>query len=313
MNLVNIDFNLLKMLDALITERNVTRAGERLGRTQPAMSNALQRLRQLLRDQLLVREPGGFALTPRAESIQQPLREAIALFESCLDEKNAFDPARASGVFRLSVPDRLSLVVVPPLLERLQKQAPNMELQVLTADRKPALELLKQDSTDLALGWLDQKPDYLSAEFMLSENLFCVFRPGHPILKRGTKYNIATVLSFPHVIVSATGERTAIFDDLLLLHSLRRHALVSVTNFTSVPYLLTHSNMIGVFTKLASDVFENTFRLKKRPVPINVGKISTQMVWHSRHDRDQKHVWLRSQIKAIYQRFRLSRRQSAKK
>jgi len=303
MNLGNLDFNLLKVLDALISERNVTRAGLRLGRSQPAVSNALHKLRVTLGDDLLVRGPNGFVLTPRAEMIRAPLREAIALAENCLAGEAQFNPATATGVFRLSTPDRLSISVVPPLFDRLRKLAPNMSLQILTADRKQALDLLDQDRTDIALGWLDQKPRHLNAEFMLAERLFCVVRRDHPILKRGQKFDIATVLSFPHLIVSATGNRTAIFDDLLLRHRLRRHALVAVTNFTAVPHLLARSDMIGVFTELASNVFERSFKLAKRAVPIDVGEISTNMVWHRRNDRDKKHVWLRQQIKAVYQTF----------
>jgi len=303
MNLGNLDFNLLKVLDALIGERNVTRAGVRLGRSQPAVSNALNKLRKILGDDLLVRGPNGFVLTPRAEAIRAPLHEAIALAEGCLAGEAQFNPATATGVFRLSTPDRLSMAVVPPLFDRLRRLAPNMSLQILTADRKQALDLLDQDRTDLALGWLDEKPSHFNAEFMLAENLFCVFRRDHPILKRGTKFDIAAVLSFPHIIVSATGNRTAIFDDLLLRHRLRRRALVAVTNFTAVPHLLARSDMIGVFTELASSVFERTFKLAKRPVPINIGKISTNMVWHHRNDKDKKHVWLRRQINAVYDAF----------
>jgi DNA-binding transcriptional LysR family regulator len=303
MNLGTIDFNLLKVLDALITERNVTRAGKRLGRSQPAVSNALQRLRVLLSDDLLVRGPNGFVLTPRAEAIRTPLREAIALVEGCLIDEEQFDPTSATGVFRLSTPDRLSLAVVTPLYARLQQFAPNMALQVLTADRKQALDLLDQDRTDLALGWLDEKPSHLNIEFLLDESLFCVFRRDHPILKRRKKFDIESVLSFPHLVVSATGQRAAIFDDLILRHGLRRHALVAVTNFTAVPHLLIHSDMIGVFTQLASDVFEKSFNLAKRPVPIDVGKISTNMVWQMRNDKDPKHVWLRNQVKAVYQKL----------
>ena len=121
MNLTNIDFNLLKALDALVAERNVTKASKRLGRSQPAVSNALQRLRQLLGDDLLVRGPSGFVLTPRAEAIREPLREAMGLMESCLAEAPQFDPAKATGVFRLSTPDRLSIALLPPLFARLRR------------------------------------------------------------------------------------------------------------------------------------------------------------------------------------------------
>ena len=301
MKFKNFDFNLLKVLDVLITERNVTRAGEQLGRSQPTISNSLRRLRVLLNDDLLVRGVNGMVLTPRAETLRQPLREALASLEGGIFEEVAFDPAVATGVYRLSMPDRLTLAVVPPLLDRLQRLAPSMALQVLTADRQQALDLLDEDRIDLALGWLDEKPRHLDAEFLLDEDLYCVFRGGHPILK--SKFNIKSVLSYPHLVVSATGRRIAIFDDLLSRHKLKRHALVAVSNFTAVPHMLARSNMIGVFTKLASEVFEQSFGLVKRRVPLDVGKIATNMVWHVRSNKDRKHVWLRQQIKAVYQGF----------
>jgi DNA-binding transcriptional LysR family regulator len=300
MNLNTLDFNLLKVLDALITERSVTLAGKRLGRSQPAVSNALQRLRHLLGDELLVRSPAGYVLTPRAEAMRAPLQEALLLVNSCIAEEPSFDPVKAAGVFRLSTPDRLSLALLPPLLARLQRLSPGMTLQVLTADRQQALDLVDADRIDLALGWFDEIPVHLQSELMMEEHLFCVFRRDHPIARRGAKFTIATVLSYPHLIVSATGTRRAIFDDLLLRHGLRRKALVAVTNFTVVPQLLHQSDMIGVFTSLAADVFRTSSELATRPVPIDVGRISTTMVWQSRYDRDKKHHWLRQQIKSVY-------------
>jgi DNA-binding transcriptional LysR family regulator len=300
MNLGTLDFNLLKVLDALVTEKNVTRAGVKLGRSQPAVSNALSRLRHLLGDDVLVRGPGGFVLTPRAEAIRAPLREAIALIETCLTQEPHFNPAKANGVFRLSVPDRLSIALLPPLFARLQKLSPHMALQVQTADRAQAVALLEDDRTDLSLGWFDDLPPHFRNQVMLDDQLFCVFRRDHPIAKRGARFDIAAVLSYPHLIVSATGQRTAVFDDLLLRRGLRRDALVTVTNFTTVPELLKRSDMIGVFTKLAADVFHKSFGLARRPVPIDVGPIATDMIWHLRYDRDRKHAWLRQQIEAIY-------------
>jgi DNA-binding transcriptional LysR family regulator len=300
MNLSNLDFNLLKVLDALVSERNVTRAGRRLGRSQPAVSNALQRLRQLLGDDLLVRGPGGFTLTPRAEAMRAPLRESIALIESCLTEEPQFDPSKASGLFRLSAPDRLSIALLPPLFARLQRLAPSMALQVVTADRQQALDLLENDRVDLSLGWFDGKPPHVHMEVTQEDQLFCVFRRDHPILRRGRRFNIEAVLSYPHLIVSATGQRTAVFDDLLLRRGLKRQALMTVTNFTAVPELLRRSDMIGVFSSLAAEVFQKSYKLAKRPVPVDVGNIATNLAWHVRYDRDRKHAWLRQQIKALY-------------
>lgn len=300
MNLSNVDFNLLKVLDALIAEQNVTRAGQRLGRSQPAVSSALRRLRLLFGDELLIRGPDGFELTPRAEALRGPLRETMALVENCLGGEPVFDPLRATGELRLGTPDRLSLALVPPLQVRLQKLAPRMVLQVITADRQQALDLLDADRIDLALGWLDEKPAHMNAESMLDENLFCVFRRDHPITRRKGKFDIAAVLSYPHLVVSATGTRRAIFDELLSRHGLRREASVAVTNFSVVPQLLRHSEMIGVFTTLAASVFRKSFGLTTRPVPLDVGKIATSMVWPVRTDKDRKLAWFREQIRAVY-------------
>jgi DNA-binding transcriptional LysR family regulator len=299
-NINNLDFNLLKVLDALIVERSVTRAGRRLSRSQPAVSNALQRLRHLFGDELLVRGPAGFTLTPRAEALRGPLHDALLLLENFVAEEPSLDPAKATGVIRLSTPDRLSLALVPPLFARMQRYAPSMALQVMTADRQQALDLLDANRIDLALGWLDEKPSHLQVEFMMDESLHCVFRRDHPIVRRKSKFDIANVLSYPHLVVSATGMRRAIFDDLLLRHRLRRDALVAVTNFTVVPQLLLRSEMIGVFTSLAAEVFHAAFGLAKRPIPIDVGKISTSMVWPLRFEKDKKHEWVRQQIKAVY-------------
>jgi DNA-binding transcriptional LysR family regulator len=300
LNVNSLDLNLLRVLDTLLAERNVTRSAELLRRSQPAISNALRRLRTLLGDDLLVRGPQGLVLTPRAEAIRIPLREAIAQIERCLGDRQKFDPAAATGLYRISAPDRLSLSIVPSLFERLQRFAPNMSLHVITADRKQAMDLLDRDETDLALAWYDEMPPHLSSERLHEEALFCVFRPGHPLAKSKKRFDIAAVLSYPHIVVSATGRRSAVFDELLARRKLRRHPLVSVSNFTAVPHLLTRSDMVGVFTQLASDVFEKSFGLAKRPVPLNVGKITTNMIWHVRNNNDGKHAWLRQQIRLIY-------------
>jgi DNA-binding transcriptional LysR family regulator len=300
-NLNNLDLNLLRVLDTLITERNVTRSADVLHRSQPAISNALRRLRNLLGDDLLVRGPkGGLVLTSRADAIRQPLREAIEKIEACLGDDRGFNPALAAGTLRLSAPDRLSLAIVPALFDRMRQHAPNMSLHVVTADRKLAMALLDDNQTDVALAWYDEKPPHLNTERLHEEKLFCVFRREHPLAKARRNFNIASVLAYPHLIVSATGARTAIFDELLARFDLRRDPLVSVSNFTAVPHLLSRSDMIGVFTELASSVFERSFGLVKRPVPLDVGAIATSMVWHVRNERDAKHAWFRGQIREIY-------------
>jgi len=292
--------NLLTVLDALIAERNITRAGRQLNRSQPAVSNALRRLRHIFNDNLLVRGPNGMQLTPRAAALREPLREIIRVIDEHIVQEVSFDPAAATGVYRISMPDRLTLALTPPLMERLTNMAPGMDLHVMTADRHHAIELLEQDRADVAVGWFDEKPRILHSDFLADEELYCVYRSGHPLARPRHKVGIKSILSFPHLIVSATGERSAIFDGFLERYNLTRHAHVSVSNYTVVPHLLLHSDMIAVFTKLAANVFEQSFGLRKRRVPPPFGKITTNMIWHARSDRDSKQAWLRKQIKAAY-------------
>ena len=297
MNLSQLDMNLLKLLSVLIEERSVTRTGERLGRTQSAVSNALNRLRTLLGDELLVRGRGGLVLTARAEAIRQPLKEMMQLAEICLSESATFDPAMAEGVCRIALPDRLGLPVLPPLLDRLREQAPGMSLHVMTADRDQAIALLDDDQIDVAVGSPEDLPSHIRAEVLFDDELVCLCRRGHPILRPGSTFDLKSVLSFPHLVVSASGGRTAIFDSLLSQRGLSRRPLVSVSNFSAVPQLLERSDMIGVFAHRVSTVFADAFALHIRPLPMRLAPLQHVMMWHARNDRDPKHAWLRGQLR----------------
>lgn len=303
MSFNDIDLKLLKVLHVLLAERSVTRASDVLGRSQPAVSNALRRLRESLDDPLLVRGPNGLTLTPRAQTIQRPLREAMALLEGAIMEGSAFDPAGATGVFRVSAPDRLSLPLLPALLDRLQRLAPRMRLHLVTADRAGALDLLDDDVTDVALGSFTKPAHHFKTETMLKEGFLCVCRKGHPVQKARARLDMATVLSYQHVAVSAAG-LNSFFDELLESHKLSRDILVRVTSFSTVPHLLERSDMIGIFARLTSNALAASFGLATRPIPLDVGTITTALAWHVRNDRDKKHEWLRRQIKAVCREFR---------
>ena len=297
MNLSQLDMNLLKLLSVLIEERSVTRTGARLGRTQSAVSNALNRLRTLLGDELLVRGRGGLVLTARAEAIRQPLKEMMQLAEICLSESAAFDPAMADGVCRVAMPDRLGLPVLPPLLDRLRARAPGMSLHVITADRDQAVALLDDDRIDLALASPEDLPSHIRAETLFDDELVCLCRRGHPILRAAAGFDLEALLSFPHLVVSASGGRTAIFDSLLAQRGLTRRPLVSVSSFSAVPQLLERTDMIGVFARRIAGVFADGFALAVRPLPMRLAPLPHVMLWHARSDRDPRHAWLRDQIR----------------
>ena len=298
-DLKNLNMNLLKVLDALIKEKNVTRAGERLGRTQPAISNALNRLRKLLDDELLVRGSGGLTLTPRAEALRDPLNDIMQLAEICLSEGVQFDPMEATGILRIGLPDRLSLSVLPLLVKKLSDTAPGLGLHVKTADRDQTLSLFENDEIDLALGWPENLPPHLKSEWLFDEELVCVCRRGHPVLSRTRPFDTKALVSFPHVVVSATGGQRAVFDNLLADRGLERKGKVFVPGFSAVPELLRSSNMLAVFTRGLAVIFGKTHGLEHTELPLDLGPLGHFMVWPARYDSDPRHVWYREQIRSV--------------
>jgi DNA-binding transcriptional LysR family regulator len=298
-DLKNLNMNLLKVLDALIKEQNVTRAGERLGRTQPAISNALNRLRKLLDDELLVRGSGGLTLTPRAEALRDPLNDIMQLAEICLSEGIQFDPMEATGILRIGLPDRLSLSVLPLLVKKLSDTAPGLGLHVKTADRDQTLSLFENDEIDLALGWPENLPPHLRSEWLFDEELVCVCRRGHPVLSRTRPFDTKALVSFPHVVVSATGGQRAVFDNLLSDRGLERKGKVFVPGFSAVPELLRSSNMLAVFTRGLAVIFGKSHGLEHTELPLDLGPLGHFMVWPARYDSDPRHVWYREQIRSV--------------
>ena len=298
-DLKNLNMNLLKVLDALIKEQNVTRAGERLGRTQPAISNALNRLRKLLDDELLVRGPRGLTLTPRAEALRDPLHDIMQLAEICLSEGIQFDPKEATGVLRIGLPDRLSLTVLPLLVKQLNDTAPGVGLHVKTADRDQTLSLFENDEIDLALGWPENLPPHLKSEWLFDEELVCVCRKGHPVLSGKRPFDTKSLVSFPHVVVSATGGQRAAFDNLLADRGLERNGKIFVPGFSAVPELLRSSDMIAVFTKGLAIIFGKSHGLAYVELPLDLGPLGHFMVWPARYDSDPRQDWYREQIRLV--------------
>ena len=297
--LANLDMNLLKVLNILIEEQNVTRAGARLGRTQPAISNALNRLRNLLDDELLVRGAGGLALTPRAEALRVPLQQLMQLAGICLSEGVQFDPSTATGLIQIGVPDRLSLSVLPLLVSRLANEAPGLNLHVKTADRDQTISLFDNNEIELALGWPENLPSHLRSEWLFDEELVCVCRNGHPILEASKDFDYDALTAFPHLVVSSTGGRKAAFDIWLGERGIEREVKVAVGAFSAVPELLLASDMIGVFTKRLVGKFQANYGLSYIELPFDLGPLGHLMVWPTRFDGDEKHIWLRGLVRDI--------------
>lgn len=292
---LNFDMNLLKVLNALFEERSVTRAGRRLGRTQSAISNSLKRLREAMDDPLFIRAPEGLVLTPKARQLEEQVHAILRATDRCLAEEEAFDPLYATGRCRIGAPDRLSLPVMLPLLDVLGARAPNIAVDLISADREGALTLLDADQLDVAVGWFRAPPRRFRSARLFEEVFVCLCRAGHPILARAP-VDLATVLSYPHLVVSAAADRKAVFDLMLARAGRQRHAKVSVSNFSAVPGILRRSDMVGVFTERVAEVLVREFGLRALPLPMEIEPLDHFMVWHNRNHADPQQSWIRERI-----------------
>jgi LysR family transcriptional activator of mexEF-oprN operon len=296
--LQNLDLNLFVVFHTLMEERSVTRAGQRLGKTQSAVSNALKRLREQFGDPLFVRTPEGLAPTPRAEELGEATREIVRLAESCLVRTQEFDPIASAAHFAVGAPDRLSLPVFLPFLRRLSDLAPGISVDLRTTDRDAAVALIVSGEIDIALGSFDWLPSQVSTREAFTEELVCLGRRGHPLLQEGAPVDIDRILSFPHLVVSSGGDRKAAFDAMLARIGRERRAQVSAGSFTLVPDLLKESDLIGVFTRRTASYFARHHGLATRPLPLEIEPISHVMIWHRRFDQDPVHRWFREQLLA---------------
>lgn len=290
------DMNLFLVLHTLLEERSVTRTGHRLGRTQSAISNSLKRLRDTFEDPLFVRTPAGLSPTPKAVDLGKHIAEIIRLSDHCLTPEADFDPKVTEAHFVIGAPDRLSMPIFMPFLNRIRQIAPAVTIDLRTTDRNYAIRLIEDQEIDLALGWFDNLPPQIAKAHAFGEAFVVLCRPDHPVLANDGPRDLADLLTYPHLVVSSGGDRKAAFDAILARNGLRRNAVTSLTNFTMVPELLGRSNLVGVFTKRTADYFALKAGLAARPVPLAIDQISNDVIWHRRFDADKKHAWMRDQL-----------------
>lgn len=295
----NFDMNLFVVLHTLLDERSVTKTGQRLGRTQSAISNSLKRLREVFNDELFVRTPSGLVPTLRAEELAHNTRAIINLAEQSILPVEEFDPSQTQAQFVLGAPDRLSLPIFLPLLDRLHQSAPGIAIDLRTTDPEIAMQLVSDGSIDLAVGWFDILPQHLNRQHLYSEPLVCLCRENHPIFGLTQNNIIANVLAFSHLVISSGGGRRAVFDIILARRGLTRNAAATLSNFTMVPELLGKSDLVGVFTLRTANYLVDRYDLAIQPLPDDYEALADDAIWHRRNENSKIHIWFRSQIMDI--------------
>ncbi|NNA65549.1 LysR family transcriptional regulator [Pseudomonas sp. ICMP 8385] len=294
-DLRRIDLNLLVILDALLSEQHVTRAAERLHLSQPAVSHALARLRDLLDDPLLVRQGGGLVATARALELAAPLADALAQVQSLL-APNRFDPASARRTFRLAMSDYGAALLLPGLARALREQAPGIDLVISHASREGMQEGVLSGEIDLAAGVFPDLPAELRSTPLFEEHYACLV--DRDSLPPGGVLDLPTYLARPHVLLEMRGSGTPEIERALTAIRERRHVAISLPHWGIAPQLIQGTDLI--LTVSSQGLLNIDPRhLMVVPPPFYIPSFGFVLAWHKRRGGDGALQWLIAQVQDV--------------
>lgn len=297
MNLASVDLNLLVALDALLTERNVTRAAKVVGLSQPAMSNALARLRALLDDPVLVRSADGMQPTPRAEALAPTLADALRRIRDGVLQPTTFDPATAKMTFNVATADFELLVLVPTLTERLAEIAPGVRLHFTTPRGRLPVDDLVHGKIDLMIGIHQEEHAGLYVTPLFEDRFICALRNDHP--EAPTRLTLARYTAMDHMLISPYGGMTGTVDEVLAGQGLKRTVKVAVPHFAMAPFVLIRTPYILTLPERAARMFAAHLPIRLIKPPVELPGFTEYLFWHERTHHDPAHKWLRGVIKDV--------------
>jgi DNA-binding transcriptional LysR family regulator len=297
-NVQDVDLNLLRVFDAVLRERGVTPAAVRLGLTQPAVSNALARLRTLFGDALFVRTAAGMDATPFARGVAEPVRQALALLESALAHGPGFDPASSTRAFRFYMSDLGQVEFLPPLVERVQRAAPLVRLEAVAADLEDIGDALGAGALDLAVGFLPALGPPVERRALFRDPYMCLMRADHPAI--GRKLTRKQFLEAAHVLVTYRGGGHRVIEEALERAGAARRIALRVPHFTVVPMVLERTDLVLTLPARVARVFERRGRLKALPPPVPMPAAEVAVHWHERFEADPGNRWLREQVVQLF-------------
>jgi len=309
-HLRTLDLNLLKVFDVVMAERSLTRAADILALTQPAVSNALRRLREALGDELLVRKGRTLEPTPRGQELWPAIRDTLQRLQAALTP-SVFDPATATTTFVLTMADATAAELMPPLVELIAVQAPDVSLRVVPLTTRDPRRMLDEGHADLAIGNFPAVITNLTARAQSGEavsfvhhRLFqgdyvCVMRRGHPLAQG--PFTLKRYCAARHMLVSFSGRAYGFIDEALAALGHTRRVVLTVNQFFTAGKVVTHSDLLTVLPRHFVNVTGFADQLALRELPFASPAIQVDALWHQRLSGSSAHAWLRTQVAALAQ------------
>jgi DNA-binding transcriptional LysR family regulator len=298
-NITAVNLNLLLAFEALLEEQSVSRAAMRIGLSQPAMSNALARLRSVFGDPLFQRTSRGIKPTARALELAGPVRSGLSQLRGALAERPQFDPAASTRSFRIAMTDYAELVLLGPLLRSLARTSTSVQIVVRRVDSIffPPEADLRAGAFDAAIGFFPEAsaldPRTRSQDLFAEQNV-CIARKGHPLM--GKRFTLRDFASAGHVGVFYRDATVGLVDNILAGHGLRRRLQATTPHFLTAVSAVAGSDLIAVVPAGLAARFRASFALEVRKVPILLPTFHMRLLWHEHSSADPAQQWLRSEI-----------------
>lgn len=305
LNLASSDLNLLVAFDALMAERSVTRAGQRIGLGQPGMSAALARLRLTFRDELFVRIPGKpMRPTARAISLHAPIAEILARVGRVLDAQSTFDPATVRASIRIATGDPAGTLVAPRLLRLLSTEAPGIDIRLLALNKRDAFDQIDRGEIDLVFASFANAPKRIRRERLFTDTYVCVVRREQARRAIHRTLDLETYVTTPHILMTLAGDDHGIVDEALAKLGRRRRVAVTVPNTYLIPRLVAEIGMISHLPRrIAAEILRGSDLVMLSP-PVALPEWHIDMYWGAASASDPTASWIRSRLSEIGEQIR---------
>jgi len=290
------DLNLLVAFDALIAERNVTRAAQRIGIGQPAMSHALSRLRELFGDPLFVRTAGKMRPSTRALELATPIARVLADVRETVLADRAFAPEKTEMTFRVGTSDQIELAIFPHVMATLRSLAPRSRIALSPVGREQLGPMLESGAIDLAIGHFPAASPVRTTEVLYHEEFVCVFDA--KACGASAPIKLKTYLELPHILMSPRGDLSGEADTILSRGGGKRFVFMATPHFLTVPFLLRGFRAVAAIPRRLAEGCAEVAALTISPLPIPMEGYDISMQWHSRTETDPAQRWFRGLVRA---------------
>ena len=298
MELKDIDLNLLVVFNQLLAEGRVSKVADNLGLSQPAVSNALARLRKVTDDPLFLRTTRGMEPTPYAQQLAEPVAYALGMIHSAVNQRTSFDPATANRAFTVGMTDIGEIYFLPTLMQELAKVAPGVTMSTVRNTNVNLNDEMEAGHINLAIGLLPQLKAGFYQRRLFKQRYVCMFRKGHRLDKR--KLSLAEFSAAEHVVVVSEGTGHGKVDELLERSGVQRKVKLTVPHFVAVGHILHHSDMVATVPERLAQALVGPFELTYVAHPATLPEIAINMFWHAKFNKDPANEWLRGLVFRVH-------------